>query len=361
MMVNEILVVTTQSLDGIIIKQYLKPISAHVVAGTNFFSDFFASFSDVFGGRSQTYQRQLSSIYNEAIDLLRQSAYVNGANCILGLKVDLDEISGKGKSMFMITATGTAVIIGTEGKLPSKKAQEEKTELISADKMVELRKRKNIIDSVRNNTIQMDDATWDFITSNCVHEVAHEMIERTHAKYNNPYEIQDKLYQQLFLYLSALPGELLTDMLYNYLMSDKSKDFTHVLYRLITDLMIFSQPKLKTFLSSQDREIKRKALQVCTIEKAFYSKEDILSYQELIKTIEANFTKVGEITTQKKLLSSKEVDIWVCQCGGKNNIEYSYCPTCKKNIYGFFASEINPEKAISKMNETIDLIRANIN
>jgi uncharacterized protein YbjQ (UPF0145 family) len=108
---NNLLVTTTSSIEGMTIKQYIKPISAHVVAGTNFFSDFFASFSDVFGGRSQTYQRQLSSIYSEAIEILKQSAYELGANCILGLKVDLDEISGKGKSMFMITATGTAVRI----------------------------------------------------------------------------------------------------------------------------------------------------------------------------------------------------------------------------------------------------------
>ena len=33
-----------------------------------------------------------------------------GANVVLSMKVDLDEISGKSKSMFMITATGTAVI-----------------------------------------------------------------------------------------------------------------------------------------------------------------------------------------------------------------------------------------------------------
>ena len=105
---NDILVTTTSTIDGMLIKQYIKPISAHVVAGTNFFSDFFASFSDVFGGRSNTYQRQLSSIYTESIEILKQSAYQIGANCILGLKVDLDEISGKGKSMFMITATGTA-------------------------------------------------------------------------------------------------------------------------------------------------------------------------------------------------------------------------------------------------------------
>jgi len=56
---KDVLVTTTTSIDGLNVKQYIKPISAHVVAGTGFFSDFAASLSDVFGGRSQTYQRQL--------------------------------------------------------------------------------------------------------------------------------------------------------------------------------------------------------------------------------------------------------------------------------------------------------------
>ena len=64
---REILVTTTSTVDGFNIKQYLRPISSHVVAGTNFFSDFFASFTDVFDGRSGTYQNQLVSLYNESM------------------------------------------------------------------------------------------------------------------------------------------------------------------------------------------------------------------------------------------------------------------------------------------------------
>src|SRR5207249_5006597 len=82
---KEILVTTTSSCDGLTVKQYLKPISAHIVAGTNLFSDFLASFADVFGGRSQTYQKQLSSLYNESIERLKIAAFEIGANCIIGL------------------------------------------------------------------------------------------------------------------------------------------------------------------------------------------------------------------------------------------------------------------------------------
>src|SRR6476659_6915790 len=125
---KDILVTTTSSVDGLKVKQYLKPIAAHIVAGTNLFSDFFASFSDVFGGRSQTYQKQLTSLYNEAIERLKITAYEIGANCIVGLSVDLDEISGKGKSMFMLTAIGTAVVLEETNKKELSKNITEKFE-----------------------------------------------------------------------------------------------------------------------------------------------------------------------------------------------------------------------------------------
>jgi uncharacterized protein YbjQ (UPF0145 family) len=69
---KDILVTTTSSPEGYEIIEYIKPITAHVVAGTNLFSDFLASFSNVFGGRSNTYQKQLASINNETIERLKK-------------------------------------------------------------------------------------------------------------------------------------------------------------------------------------------------------------------------------------------------------------------------------------------------
>jgi hypothetical protein len=39
------------------------------------------------------------------------SAQNKGANCILGLKIDLEQSSGKGMQMFMFNGIGTAVLI----------------------------------------------------------------------------------------------------------------------------------------------------------------------------------------------------------------------------------------------------------
>ncbi len=106
---RNILVTTTNSVDGYVVQEYLGIVSTNVVNGTGIFSDFKASLTDIFGGRSGTYQRKLRKMYQEAIEELSEEAISMGADAIVGLKIDYSEISGKDTQMFMISAVGTAV------------------------------------------------------------------------------------------------------------------------------------------------------------------------------------------------------------------------------------------------------------
>jgi uncharacterized protein YbjQ (UPF0145 family) len=354
---KDILVTTTEKIDGIEIIQYIKPISAHVVTGTGFFSDFAASFSDVFGGRSQSYQKQLSSIYNEAIETLKRTAYENGANCIVGLRVDLDEIAGKGKSMFMITAVGTAVVI--EKSKTKKSEKNEITEAISADKMIEQRQRRYLIDLAKENKLNLDNQTWDFLTENNVYEIAKEVYLQAKANYDYTFEGKDNIYQKLLSYLYSLSEEIRIPLLYEQLIENKSIFTSSKFFLLIKELMAYDETKLKIYLSHEDPEIRAKALQIITFDKAFYSNEDIKTFQDYIEIIRQNFPK-NEISTQKKLLSSKEIEIWKCECGEKNEMDVLNCGKCGRDIYKFTISEINPERAILKLIENIEIIKTNI-
>ena len=107
MEVKNIKVTTTSGFDDVKILEYYEPITAHVVVGMNFFLDFFGGLTDILGGKSSSYQNTLSSINHDVITELRKKADSIGANCILGFKIDNGEISGQGKSMMMVSATGT--------------------------------------------------------------------------------------------------------------------------------------------------------------------------------------------------------------------------------------------------------------
>lgn len=105
------IVTTTNSIEGYTVKRYLGVVNANVVIGTNLFSDIAASLTDVFGGRSGSYKSKLNTIYDEVMKELTEKAKSYHADAIVGLHVDFDEISGGGKSMFMVSASGTAVTL----------------------------------------------------------------------------------------------------------------------------------------------------------------------------------------------------------------------------------------------------------
>ncbi|WP_394677341.1 YbjQ family protein [uncultured Sphingobacterium sp.] len=103
------IVTTTNSIEGREISRYNDPIAANVVIGTTVFSDIGASYVDFFGGRSTSYEKKMQEMYKRVTETLKQRAQAIRADAIIGLSVDIDEISEKGNQMFMITAVGTSV------------------------------------------------------------------------------------------------------------------------------------------------------------------------------------------------------------------------------------------------------------
>jgi uncharacterized protein YbjQ (UPF0145 family) len=104
------IITTTPSIEGKNIKEYKGLVVGEVITGVNFVKDFMAGMSDIFGGRSSTYEGELIQARQEAIAEMTQRAQAMGANAIVG--VDLDyEVLGQAGSMLMVTVSGTAVVI----------------------------------------------------------------------------------------------------------------------------------------------------------------------------------------------------------------------------------------------------------
>lgn len=117
-MKKKVLLSTTSLIEGWKIIEYIDIVSSRFVTGTDFISDFFAEISDLMGGQSKTYQKQLKLLTDKAIEQLELEAQRLNANAVVGIQIDHDEISGKGKQMFMVTVTGTAVVAINENLEP---------------------------------------------------------------------------------------------------------------------------------------------------------------------------------------------------------------------------------------------------
>ena len=71
---------TTPLIDGVTIEKYYGIVTANQVAGTGFFTDLTASFSDIFGGNSGAYRESMNGLYSDVTERLKvKAAGENGA------------------------------------------------------------------------------------------------------------------------------------------------------------------------------------------------------------------------------------------------------------------------------------------
>ncbi|HVE78581.1 MAG TPA: heavy metal-binding domain-containing protein [Gemmatimonadaceae bacterium] len=107
------LIVTTSTLEGHRVTRYLGLVSGEAILGANIFRDFFAGIRDIVGGRSAAYERELREAKRIALDEMATQAREMGGNAVIGVDLDYETIqTGSGGGMLMVSASGTAVVIG---------------------------------------------------------------------------------------------------------------------------------------------------------------------------------------------------------------------------------------------------------
>jgi uncharacterized protein YbjQ (UPF0145 family) len=101
-----IIMVTTPSIQGCPIRDYLGIISTEVVLATWPISDVAAGLANILGTRQMGHEQKLKEAKETALKELRLKAHELGANAILGVDLDYTTISNH---LLMIVASGTAV------------------------------------------------------------------------------------------------------------------------------------------------------------------------------------------------------------------------------------------------------------
>ncbi|ABG32236.1 hypothetical protein CEP88_03335 [Roseobacter denitrificans] len=99
---------TTNTIEGHTITAYKGIVVGEAIMGANIVRDFFASVTDVIGGRSGAYEDKLQDARTEAMAEIEERAAALGANAVVGIDLDY-EVTGD--SMLMVSVSGTAVTI----------------------------------------------------------------------------------------------------------------------------------------------------------------------------------------------------------------------------------------------------------
>ena len=102
----DIIVTTTDGLDGRAVTEYHGVVSGEAVIGANIVSDLAAGIRDVVGGRSGSYEKKIETGRNEALKDIREEAGSLGAEAVVGASFDYEEMA---EGMLWVNISGTAV------------------------------------------------------------------------------------------------------------------------------------------------------------------------------------------------------------------------------------------------------------
>jgi uncharacterized protein YbjQ (UPF0145 family) len=344
------IITTTASIEGHRIVRHLGPISVHMVAGTNVFSDFFASVTDIFGGTSGSYGRQLSALYARSTKLLEEEARRRGANAVVGLSIDFDELSAQGKSMFMLNALGTAVRVVEAG------ARGASTERLDAESVTRALRRRAVVRDLIKGGVTLSPELWDFATSERIQEFSGYVVTAVARTEESPGARAEEI-EKARSYFAALGPEVAARRLFPYLAPRENiQDRVRAAAAsLIRELDLMDYTLLLGVLRSDDSESARWGLQVATAVRQRYATEDIDLIRDVREHVRTRFVPRWQPTKVKGMFG-KEHAAWSCPCGGTPAADDAYCPKCQRNTLGLAARDITPEEVGERLDELLEVL-----
>lgn len=102
------IVTTTPTIQGKEIKAYLGIVTGEAIMGANIVKDIFASITDIVGGRSAAYEKELTRARDIAVREMEENAASLGANAVVGIDLDYETVR---EGMLMVAVSGTAVAV----------------------------------------------------------------------------------------------------------------------------------------------------------------------------------------------------------------------------------------------------------
>lgn len=333
------IITATNNIEGRTILKYIDTICVNIVLGTNFFSDFFAGLTDIFGGYSGTYKRKLERIYGDAKNELQEKAKSLGANAIIGFSIDFDEISGQGKSMFMISASGTACVIEEGSDL----VQESLSNNVAPSHIVALALKKREVIQRVNSGEALEGELREFLMEYPLEEVAQKVFDA----YIEGFPYNAEFMNFAHKYFSSLPS----DFAANFLYSVYAYENFNAIRRILTTCQLFSpRETLKLF----DRFTLEYVTNVLLADKKDYISEDLKYMQQICDRFE-NLPDTGKIEMVKGGMFSKDKEMFVCQKGHANDKDKEFCYSCGVNIKGLTQEQL---KSINLFKEKVQILQS---
>lgn len=329
---EKFIVTTTDNIERGTIESYHGVINVNIVIGTNLFSDIAASFTDIFGGQSESYQKKMNSMYDMVQNKLILKAKSLGANAIVGFRIDFDEISGKGKGMLMISGIGTACFVHYNAAIDKDISNSHYS--INANDLNTQVEIKKAVDKAKES-ISLESLTsqeWELIMEQPEIDLLDKMI-----LYSSAFDEK-----KVDLYISKFSPDEVIPYLYEKSMTDR------IVCKIIKNCNLFDPNSILKFIDVNLRRV----VSLLDSDKLYYSNDDLKLMKEICDKLERLPDK-GQIVRGKTNILGKEHDIYICQNGHKNEIESEFCTKCTLDVKGL---NYNDRKTISRFKSKVELL-----
>jgi uncharacterized protein YbjQ (UPF0145 family) len=357
------LLINVDSLPSEKILHYKGIVDHEIVIGVNLFRDIFASFRDVFGGETKSYQKELVKLKNLTKQGLIEKAKKIGANAIIGIKIDFEELSGQGKSMFMLSIQGTAVVV--EKSLIDEQSEEV---LYFEDAL-----NKSIAIKIKKSILEEDKDVYDFVEVSKNFELITEFklwdiqtLEKILEFYdaNSLYKLPKDSLRDVFVSIdSAIIYEFIEDNI------DKIGHGLMANIKLALALKsVYHSDFIIKMLSNEDYKIRYKSLVLAIPFMQHFSKESTHELKKVRLFLNDKFDKTIHTETVKKLLN-EEIITECIRCNKarkmKNNSvqKCEYCGIDTLSGYNSISFKdvkhaVNLKEIKSSLDEMIDVLES---
>lgn len=355
------IVSTTSQIPNEEIKSIISVVHNRVVLGTNLFSDISASFSDFFGGNNSAYEKRLAEITDDVIDGLKKKAHKLRADALIDLKIDVDEVNGKNKSMFMVTAIATAVLFKKEQSTDNVFSLEEIKASILKNRVIKL------VEEGKFNPFT--DWVSDYIKFNTIVEVFEPYVTYLNLNFNK--SNFPNWESQFESYISNIYSKELFDLTFNYFSKNERSHIEREILKVVFKKLVVDYSKVLNILSTDEIhpktissegvldcsiDAKRLCLNVLFNTNDIYSDKDFANIKLILEKIKIIFPNVSVIEKGDGIFS-KGMKYWRCKCGNKNESDDIHCVKCRLDEYGNRDFVLNVNKVVEFLEEFIKAIK----
>ena len=371
---RDFIITTTNLIEGKEIEEYLGVISDRIVVGAGLFSEVFAGFTDAFGGRSGKFEARMQELYNYLMRSLETQAKRIKADAIIGLSVNIDEISGKSYQMFMVSGLGTAVRFKKPGDLYAHDLNDEEDAVVT-ERQIKMRLFKLSSQSEFNeiNLLLRDKNKEDYWRT-----VEEKIIKLTEEACIIGYK-DDDFYRVLLniIFIGFYDKELINNFM-RYSELCYPDEFSERIFNIAKEVLIEGGKKFhevwKSLINNLDYKFDSVYSFMSEIDDSLYvnyvfpllrkqmptySSEDIRYIESIVDELVLIQTKEPRVETRR--VGIKKEEVWICSnCSTKNSLAESFCWNCKYTKIGHnwkYREELNGTIAFLQM--IIDISKDN--